>query len=149
MAFGDLVIFDEQTLTIGQGGDNFSTDTFALILITTLPTAGDLTPDRADYTEVTAGGSYSTGGIVMTTTYTEAGGTATFGSSTDPLWAAAAGSPTNIVSGLIVNNTHAGTNDAVGFVDLTQDAGTTPVSMVTGQISVTWTGGNIFTLATV
>jgi hypothetical protein len=149
MAFQDLVIFDEVTLSVGRGDYNLTSDSISLILITTLPTPGALTPDRLDFAEVPAGGNYSTGGVAMTTTYTETAATATLSSSTDPVWAAAAGSPTNIVAALIVNNTHAGTTDAIGYVDLTQDAGTTPVSMVTGQISVTWTGGDIFTLAVI
>ena len=123
-----------------------NSDTFALILITTLPLVTATTPDRADFTEVTAGGGYSTGGIVLTTTYTEAGGLATFDSSTNPLWTAAAGSPTNIVAALLVNNTHAGTNDAIGFIDMTVDAGATPSSLVAGNITVTWNASCVFTL---
>lgn len=147
MAQGDLVLFEEFRKTIGDGSHDLDGDTFALIMITALPTAADTTPDRADYTEVTNGGGYTTGGIALTTTFVEAAGTATFDSSTNPSWTAAAGSPTNIVAGLLVNNTHVGTADAIGFVDLTVDAGSTPISLVAGDITVTWNASGVFTLA--
>jgi len=147
MAQGDFVLFEEFSKTIGDGSHDLDGDTFACILITALPTAAQATPDRADFTEVTAGGGYTAGGIVLTTTFTEAAGTATFDSSTNPAWTAAAGSPTNIVAGLIVNNTHAGTSDAVGFYDFTTDGGTTAVSLVDGDITLTIGASGVFTLA--
>ena len=146
MAFGDFVLFEEVAKTIGDGSHDFDSDTFSTILITTLPTAATATPDRADFTEVTAGGGYTAGGIALTTTYTEAAGVATFDSSVNPSWTAAAGSPTNIVAGLVVNDTHVGTNDAIGYIDLTQDGGTTPISLVTGDITITWNASGLFTL---
>lgn len=146
MAQGDFTLFEEFALNLGDGSHDLNSDTFALILITALPNANQATPDRADFTEVTAGGGYTAGGINLTTTYTEAGGVATFDSSTNPSWTASAGSPTNIVAGLLVNNTHSGTNDAIGFVDLTTDGGTTPISLVAGDITVTWNASGIFTV---
>jgi len=147
MAQGDLKLFEEFSKNIGDGSHDMDSDTFALIFITTLPVVSEASPDRADFTEVTAGGGYSTGGIVLTTTYTEAGGTATFDSSTNPAFTAAAGSPTDIVAGLLVNNTHSGSNDAVGFIDMTVDGGSTPISLVAGDITVTWNASGVFTLA--
>lgn len=146
MAQGDFTLFEEFAKNIADGSHDMDSDTFSLILITTLPNANQATPDRSDFTEVTAGGGYTTGGIALTTTYTEAAGVATFDSSTNPQWIAAAGSPTNIVAALLVNDTHAGTNDAVGFIDMTVDGGTTPISLVAGDITVTWNASGIFTL---
>lgn len=147
MARGDFVKFEEFSKSLGDGDHDLGSDTFALILITTLPTAADATPDRADYTECSAGGSYSTGGIVLTgVTYTEAGGVSTFDSTLDLAWAQAASSPTNVVAGLLVNNTHAGSNDAIGFIDITVDGGSTPVSMVDNPINVTWNASGILTV---
>ena len=146
MAQGDFTLFEEFALNLGDGSHDLDSDTLSLILITTLPTAAQATPDRADFTEVTAGGGYTAGGIALTKTYTEAAGVATFDASTNPSWTAAAGSPTNIVAGLLVNDTHAGTNDAVGFIDMTTDAGTTPISLVAGDITVTWNASGIFTV---
>lgn len=147
MAQGDFTLFEEYSLNIADGSHDMNSDTFSLIFITTLPTAAGTTPDRADFTEVSAGGGYSTGGIELTTSYTEAGGTATFDSSTNPSWTAAGGSPTNIIAGLLVNDTHSGTNDAIGFVDMTVDAGSTAISLVDGDITVTWNASGVFTLA--
>jgi len=146
MALGDTGLFEELALTIGSEDHNFTSDTFAMILITTLPVVGQASPDRADYTECTAGGSYSTGGVTLTTTYAEVGGVATFDITNSPSWTKAAGSPTNIVAGLIVNNTHAGTNDAIGFVDFTADSGSTAVSMVDSTITANPNASGLFTL---
>jgi hypothetical protein len=147
MAQGDFLLFEEFRKNIADGSHDMDSNSFSLILITTLPTVAAATPDRADFTEVTAGGGYSTGGIALTTSYVEAAGTATFDSTTNPSWTASAGSPTNIVAALLVNDTHAGTNDAIGFVDMTTDGGTTPISLVAGNITVTWNASGVFTLA--
>lgn len=111
---------------------------FSAILITTLPGVADLTPDSADYTECTVGGNYA-GAVALTTTWLESAGTVTFDiTAPDPIeWLAAAGSPTNIVSLLVYSETAAG-EDALFFMDLTTDGGTTPVSMVDGKISITF-----------
>ena len=71
---------------------------------------------------------------------------ATFDFTNDPEWAAAASSPTNIKAALIVNDTHSGTNDAIGFVDLTTDAGTTAISMVDGKVKIVANPSGVFTL---
>ena len=143
MAQGDYLTFEESRLTIANGTFDMDSDTFSLKLITTLPVIGATTPTLGDYTEVSNGGGYTTGGITLTTSYTEAGGTATFDSSTNPAWTAAASSPTNIVGGLLVN----GANNAFGFVDMTTDGGSTPISLVAGNITVTWNTSGLFTLA--
>ncbi len=148
MAQGDFLTFEEFRKNIGDGSHDLDSDTFAIILITTLPTVSDATPDRADYTECSAGGGYSTGGITLTgVTWTEAAGVATFDSSLLVAWTAAAGSPTDIKGGLLVNNTHAGTTDAIGFIDMTTDGGTTAISLVAGNISITFNASGLFTLS--
>lgn len=142
MAQGDFTLFEEFAKTIGDGTFDMDSDTFSLKLITALPTAATATPTLSDFTEVSTGGGYTTGGIALTTTYTEAAGVATFDSSTNPSWTAAAGSPTNIVAGLIVN----GSDDALGYVDMTTDSGSTAISLVAGDITVTWNASGIFTV---
>lgn len=142
MAQGDLVLFEEFRKEIADGTFDLDTDTWAAKLITTLPTAAQATPVLADFTEVTAGGGYTTGGIALTQSWTEAAGVATFDFTTNPSWTAGASSPTNIVSALIVN----GTDNAMGYVDLTTDAGVTPVSLVDGNITITWNASGVFTL---
>jgi hypothetical protein len=146
MAQGDFTLFEEFALNLGNGDHNMGSDNFSVILITTLPTAADASPDRADYTECSAGGSYSTGGIALTESWTEAAGVGTFDFTNDPEWAAAASSPTNIKAALIVNDTHASTRDAVGFIDMTTDAGTTAISMVDGKVKIVANPSGVFTL---
>jgi len=145
MAKGDTVLFEEFPYNLAQATMNLSTDSFALILINSLPSADQATPGSADFTEVAAGGNYSTGGIALTTTFVEAAGIATFDSSVNPSWALGAGGPTDIVAALLINTTMAGAQgDAVGFVDLTNDAGVTPVSLVDGPVSVNWHANGIY-----
>lgn len=143
MAQGDLALFEEFSLNIGDGTFDMDTDAFSLKLITTLPVVTQATPALADFTEVSNGGGYTTGGIALTESWTEAAGTATFDDSVNPSWTAAAGSPTNIVAGLIVN----ATDNAIGFIDMTVDSGSTAISLVAGDITVTWNASGIFTLA--
>lgn len=149
MAQGTSLLFQETSKYIGDGSHDMDNDTFSVILITTLPLVVDISPDRSDYTEVTAGGGYTAGGITLTTpTWTEAGGVTTL-DDTDAfkLWTSAgAGDPANVVAALLVNDTHAGTNDALAFIDLTTDAGVTPISLLTGDIKITWGGAGVFTI---
>lgn len=144
MAQGDLVVFNEAKQNIANGLLNLSTTTdFSCMLITTLPTAADLTPDSVDYTEV-SGTGYAL--VALTTSWNESAGTVTFDSSVDPAWTQNAAGPTNIVAALIYSET-AVSEDALAFIDLTTDGGTTPISLVTGDISITFAGTGLFTLA--
>lgn len=147
MAQGTTVVFNEAKQNISGLLDLSNGTDFSLILITTLPTAADLTPDSADYTECTTGGSY-TGPVELTTTWVESGGTITFDiTAPDPVsWVKAAGSPTNIVAALIYSETAVG-EDALAFIDLTSDNGTTPISMVDGDISITINASGLFTVS--
>ena len=142
MAQGDTTKFEEFALQVGDGTFDMDNDVFSLKLITTIPTASQATPNLSDFTEVTAGGGYTVNGVALTTTWTEVGGTSTFDSSTNPAWTAAAGSPTNIMAGLIVN----AANNAIAFVDLTTD-GLTAISLVDGNITVTWNASGILTIS--
>ena len=145
MAQGDITVFNEAKQNI-SGLVNLSTTTdYSCMLITTLPTAAATTPDTADFVQV-SGTNYTAGGIALTTSWTESGGTVTFGSSVNPSWTQSAGAPTNIVAALIYSETAAG-EDAIAFIDMTVDGGATPISLVDGDITITFTGGTIFTLA--
>ena len=145
MAQGDIVVFNEAKQNISGLIDLSTTTDFSCMLITTLPTAAATTPDSADFTQV-SGTNYTAGGIALTTSWVESGGTITFGSSVNPAWTQAAGAPVNIVAALIYSETAVG-EDALAYIDMTVDAGATPISLVDGDITITFTGGNIFTLA--
>jgi hypothetical protein len=151
MAQGTLTLFEEFSLNIGNGDHDLDGDAFKVMLIsnqvggTPTITAADTTPDSSDYTEVTGTG-YTAGGESITVTWTEANGTATFQvTSGATSWTQNGAGPTDIKTALIYNTTHAGTNDAIGFIDMTTD-GTTAISLVDGDITITW-NPNIFTLS--
>jgi hypothetical protein len=146
MAQGSVTTFEEFRKTIGDGSHDLDNDSFKIMLITntTVPTAADATPDSADYTEVTGTG-YTAGGEAVTVTWTEAAGTATFATTSSAAWTQNGAGPTNIYYGIIYNTTHVGTNDAIGFIDMTADGGTTPISLQDGDITIN--SGTVFTLA--
>lgn len=144
MAQGTLVVFEEFRLYIGDGSHDLNSDSFKIALITTIPTAAALTPDLADFTEVTGTG-YTAGGEASAATYTEAAGVATFDLA-DVAWTQNGAGPTNIKAALIYNTTHVGTNDSIAFIDMTVDGGTTPISLVDGDISIAINASGVFTL---
>jgi hypothetical protein len=149
MAQGTLTLFEEFSLEIGDGTHDLDTDAFKIALLqdAVIPTAADLTPAFGDYTEVTGAG-YTAGGAALTTTWTEAGGVATFDATGAPAasWTQNGSGPTDIEYGLIYNNTDVG-KAAVGFVDMTTDAGVTPISLQAGDITWTPHASGIFTLS--
>lgn len=145
MAQGDLTVFEEFRLYIGDGSHDLNSDSFKVALITTLPLASAATPDLGDFTEV-SGGGYTAGGEASAATWTETGGTATFDLA-DVSWTQNGSGPTNIVAALIYNTTHAGTNDAIAFIDMTTDGGSTPISLQSGDISIAFNASGVFTLA--
>lgn len=135
MAQGTLTLFEEFALNIGDGTHDLDANSFKIALITTIPTAADATPALGDYTEV-SGGGYSAGGEALTTTWTEASGTADFKHTGGTItWSQNGTGPTNIKAGLIYNDTNVG-KEAVCFIDFTAD-GTTAISLQDGDI--TWT----------
>ena len=86
MARGDFTVFEEFADQLGKELHNFSSDTLKLAIIdnTVTPAAGDATPawgatSGIDYdsNEVTNAGGYTTGGIGVPVTWTEAAGVAT------------------------------------------------------------------------
>lgn len=140
MAEGDVLTFEELTLTIGTIHD-LDADTLKCALITNavVPTAADTTPALGDYTECTAGGNYTAGGDTLTYTYTEAAGVATFQITANSSWTKLAGSPTNAYYGLVYNDTDVGKN-ALVFVDLGG-----PVDMTAVDLTINW-GSSTFTV---
>lgn len=143
MAAGDVVVFDEAKLALLDGTHDLDTHSFKGFLITNavVPAAADATPAKADYTEVTPGGTYSAGGSALTVVLSEAAGTVTYDFSTNPSWAQNASNPTDAYYLVIYNDTNVG-KEAIGFVDLGG-----PVDMTAGDLTVTWNASGLFTLA--
>lgn len=154
MAQGTLQVFDEAGLNSVDADNLFDpADTFKVMLITQQVggtptiTKSDATPDSADYTEV-SGTNYTAGGEALTTpSLTEAAGVTTFDDTgaASVSWTQHASGPTNIKTALLYNSTHAGTNDAIAFIDMTTD-GTTAISLADGDITLTWGASGILTV---
>lgn len=158
MAQGTITVFDEflpqanyanSALTSTAAGISMDTDTFSFILISNdidTVLASLATPDRADFTECTAGGGYSTGGATATITVSEVGGTLTVALASNVVWTSGgAGGPADIRCAVLVSDTHTGTQDAVLVMDMTTDSGTTPLDLDAGDITIN--AGNLFTIA--
>jgi polygalacturonase len=145
MAQGDVVIFDEAKAYMIDGGwEPADVIKCAILDDTVTPAAGDTTPALGDYNEVGVAGTYVAGGTSLGslgTLVTEAGGTMTFDSTTNPSWAKDASNDADAFWGLIYNDTDAG-DLAIGFVDLGG-----PVDMTAGDLTITWNASGIFTIA--
>lgn len=145
MATGDVTVFDEALEYLLDGGFEGADDIKCAILDNTAtPTAAFATPALSDFTEVGAAGSYTAGGEslgTLATLVTEASGTMTFDSATNPTWAQNGSNDTDAYWGLIYNDTDAG-DRAIAFVELGG-----PVDMSAGSLTITWNGSGIFTIS--
>lgn len=144
MAAGDLTVFQEFTLQLGEAKHNFSSNSFKLGIInnTAAPTAGDTTPTWGDYSanEVTAAGGYTAGGITLTSvTFAEVGGVATFDAANIALAQNGSGF-TNAYWAIIYNDTEA-TDMAIAFIDLGG-----PVSEQAGPVNINFNASGIITI---
>lgn len=141
MAAGDLVIFDEAKLALLNGTHDLDTDVFKVMIInnTTVPTAADLTPAKADYTAVN-GGTYPVTPDTMTVSLTEVGGVVTYDFTTNISYAKNALNPADVFYAVCYNDTDVG-KAALFFVEI--DA--TGFDGTGGLMSITW-GANIFSL---
>jgi len=151
MAQGTFTLFEEFSLSLGDFHD-LNTHAFSVILVSdsVVGMASTGTPDRADFTECTNGGGYTTGGYTLATpVYSEAAGVATFDHNAGEAsisWTAQAGSPTDIKTAILVNDDVSATYDAMGYIDMTADGGTTAISLVAGNVTITWGATGIFTI---
>lgn len=145
MAAGDITVFNEAKAFMQDGGFE-AADTIKLALVTsaTTPTASTVSPTLADFTQVTAGGNYVSGGETLDTLgnmVTQSGGTMTFddtGASVS--WLQNASNPTNARFGIIYNDTDA-SDQAIAFIDL---GGT--IDMTAGDLTITWNASGIYTV---
>ena len=147
MAQGDIIIFDQFLVDLGEKLHDLSSDTFKLALITSAVTPATTTSDprlgagggtNLDTNEVTAGGNYTAEGITLTgVTSTLSGGKGVFDAA-DVTISQHASNPTNARWAIIYNNTDAGKR-ALLAVDL----GST-FDMTTGDLVFTWNAGGIF-----
>ena len=137
-----FVVFNEAKEAFVEAVHTMSTEVFKMMLVTSavVPSAGDTTPAKADYTEVTPGGNYVAGGFTLTMLVSELAGTTTVDATVDPTWAQNASNPTDARYAIMYNDTNAG-KEAVGFVDL----GST-IDLSAGALTLTIASTGLFTL---
>ena len=147
MATGSVVFFEEALdVAFFHGWEAADDIKLAICDNTATPTAATASPALGLFTQVTAAGTYTTGGTSIGawgTLSVEAAGTLTFDSGTNPTWAADASNDVDAWWGILYNDTDAvGPNDAIAYVELGG-----PVDMVAGSLTVTWNGSGIFTIS--
>ena len=146
MARGDLTLFDVLGDDILNGVHDFDTGggTFKVGLIdnTTAPTAADATPAWGDYSaNEVSGTNYTAGGATIANTVVndETGQVWEFDGD-DVTWSYHASGFTDAYWAIIYNDS-AGSDQAIGFVDLDG-----PVSLQDGDVTISWASTGIFRL---
>ena len=146
MAQGSVIVFNEFKQNINTGGINLNTDTINIMLISNSSVAAtQLTPDSADFTQVSTGGTSYTGPVAITKSFDFVGTQGSFDLDANVSWTQDASGPTDIRYALVYSSTHAGTEDGICVIDLTVGGdGTTAISLVDGDITIN--AGNLFTV---
>ena len=152
MAQGDLTMFQETLVAMGEGGleaIDFETDTFKMSLVkaATTPLVSDAVPAYSGGTinfngaaEVDAGGAYTDGGATLANpVWSEAAGTATFDADDPATWTKNAASPTDARWAIIYDDSTT-IKYALCFIDL----GAT-FDMTTGDLDINIAAGGVFT----
>ena len=142
MAQGTALLFNEYSEELARGTHAWATHAYKIALITTLPVVTQSTPQLGDYTEC-SGGSYAS--VSATISISRSSAQTTIDVTNNPVWSQDGSGPTDIVAALIYNNTDAG-KKAVGFIDMTVDGGSTPVSMQAGDVSLTFNASGFHTI---
>jgi hypothetical protein len=147
MAQGDIIIFDQFLLDLGEKIHDLSSDTFKLGLVNSATTPATTTGDprwgaggttNFDTNEVTAGGNYTAEGATLAgVTSVLSGGKAVFDAN-DVTFSQNASNPTNARWGIVYNNTDAGKR-CLFAVDLGS-----VFDMTTGDLVITWNASGIF-----
>ena len=144
MARGDLTLFEEFSLQLGDGEHNLSSDTLkaGIVDATITPTGSDTTPTWTDYSanEVSTGGGYPAGGVSLgNVDFSEVGGVATLDADNIAL----PQDPAGFTDGfwLILYNDTNGSDAAFGFIELDG-----PISEVAGPININFNASGIATV---
>ena len=158
MAQGTLALFDEFSESVGDGRIDLDTDTFKIAFVTlqvggtpsiaktdAVPCWGAGGTTNLNTSEVAAGGGYTAEGETLASvTWSQTSGVATFDAANVTWTSSASGDPATIKTAVIYSDT-ATNKDCVGFIDMTAD-GTTAISLLSGDITVAFGAGGIFTL---
>ena len=127
MAQGTLALFDEFAESIGDGRIDLDTDTFKIAFVT-LQVGGTPTIAKTD----------------ASVTWGQTAGVSTFDAANNVWTSAASGDPATIKTAVIYSDT-AANKDCIGFIDMTVD-GTTAISLLSGDITVSYGATGIFTV---
>lgn len=144
MATGDITFFNSAMEEMIENWAGTDTLKLAICDNTTAPTAADVDPELADYTQVGTAGTYTAGGTSLGTVATAvsySGTTTTIDSATNPTWAQDASNDTDAYWGVIYNDTQTG-GPCMAFVELGG-----PVDMSAGALTVTWNASGIATIS--
>lgn len=148
MALNDTKGFDDVALKLGAGDFNFTSDVLKVALISDAYSSVDTTLSNqtlASFTEV-SGGTYAAK-TLSSVTWTRSGAVATLDAADltgASQWAIDASGPTDIRCALFYDET-AG-NAALMVVDLTADAGVTPVSLQSDAVAITLNASGILSV---
>ncbi len=145
MAQGTFKLFNKFQNYVHSGVVSLNAGTWKIILCSN--SVADLTVtetnpaiNSTNITEVSKTGGYSGGGVAVDPANTDSAGTFTFISNvTDGIisWSKAASSPTNIKSAVLIDDAATSPVDAaIGFWDMTEDGGTTAISLVSVDINL-------------
>lgn len=145
MARNDWVTFEEFSLDLANGVHNLGSDTFKVGLVdetAPVPVAGSALPRWGDFSgnEVSGTGYVAGGATLSGTSTSEAAGVTTFDDTGNVSWSQNGAGPTNIYWAVLYNDT-AAADQAVGFLDMGG-----PVSLVDGDVSITWNASGILTV---
>lgn len=146
MARGDLTVFNQFLISIGEKLINLETDTIKIGLVNNSPTAP--TVDQADplwttysANEVSTAGGYVAGGFTLTAPeLVRVAAVATFKGTADLSLLQDAGGFTDAYWAVIYSDTAAAKN-CIAFIDLGG-----PLSEQAGPISINWNASGILTL---
>ena len=137
MARGDVTLFEELAKVMSTEMD-LAADTISVRLLNDFSafSAADTTPQWGDYSaNEVSGSNYTAGGNTIACTYNESNGVATFAGPASTGWTQHASGPNNIEVAAFVNDTSTG-QWLIGFMDMTVDAGVTPISLQDGDITI-------------
>ena len=146
MARNDWVTFEEFSKDLANGVHDLGDDTLTVALITnaaTEPIAACATPRWADFSanEVADGNGYTSPGEELSgTSIAEAAGVATLDDSGNVTWSQNASGFTNAYWAILYNS-EAENDEAIGYLDMGG-----PVSLVDGDVSITWNASGILTV---
>ena len=138
MARGDQTAFDSVSEATGETVHDFTPstgDSLKVALVSDAITAIVAQTNLADFTEV-VGSGYTAGGENTTITAWTRSGATTQLNVTDVGWLQDAAGPTDIKTAILYNSSKLGQDDAITYIDLTEDGGVTPVSLQVGALNI-------------